>query len=439
MTADIIQAQYEQLETIAARFGHEAERNTTLAQQVAQAVQALQNGGWQGKGSAAFFAEMEATTNPALHRLITALEEARTVTLTVKEIIRAAEEEAAALFNGAPGANGAVVGGGLTDGGAASGNAKGWQDKPSSQLMVKNPKEVFTEEYMESMIGSHFQGENSSQLNNLMEKALGQMRTNGQIDGELLDTIADLRGQDRETFRQQYEKFENLWRNAKNKGDIDLAQHGNFMGSTMSLRYGKVVGDVFGVDPVFGSLLNPTGGLVGPDSNSYQPSPNDAIGYHGVFHDAGGYLYNNHGQLGPGYDYLGREVIFSNPKGNPLSGQIGGISWWASHPELNIDIPENSLPDIPYVPSFLEPAVGSLIEKTFQTVRPITYGVEGGLEIADGIGDVFSGNFAEGFGNIADGSGTILGGVVRTGAESALGVGPVNSVVNLSTKIFGWP
>lgn len=99
MTADIIQAQYEQLETIAARFGHEAERNTALAQQVAQAVQALQNGGWAGQGSAAFFAEMEATTNPALHRLIMALEEARHVTLTVKEVIRTAEEEAAQVFN----------------------------------------------------------------------------------------------------------------------------------------------------------------------------------------------------------------------------------------------------------------------------------------------------------------------------------------------------
>ena len=44
MSADIIQAQYEQLENIANRFSQEAENNGVLAQKVAQAVQALQNG-----------------------------------------------------------------------------------------------------------------------------------------------------------------------------------------------------------------------------------------------------------------------------------------------------------------------------------------------------------------------------------------------------------
>lgn len=105
MTADIIQAQYERLDTIAGRFGQEAEKNAALAQQVALAVQTLQNGGWEGKGAAAFFAEMEATTNPALQRLIHALEEARTATLNIKQIIQTAEQEASAPFNAA-GSNG---------------------------------------------------------------------------------------------------------------------------------------------------------------------------------------------------------------------------------------------------------------------------------------------------------------------------------------------
>ncbi len=437
MSADIIQAQYEQLENIANRFSQEAENNGVLAQKVAQAVQALQNGAWEGQGAAAFFAEMETTTNPALQRLIHALEEAQRVTLTVKEIIRAAEEEAAAPFQGSYVAAGTTADAKLPGGIADVGSLGFMGDKSSKELIAKDPSEVFKEDYMENMIGSHFKGENSSALNNLMEQALGQMHANGKIDGDTLDKIADLRGIDRETFHQQYEQFENLWRNAKNKGDIDLAQHGNFMGSTFSLRYGKVVGDVFGMDPVFGSLLNPTGGLVGPDSNSYQPNSNDAIGYHGVFHDAAGYLYNNHDGLGPGYDYLGREVIFSNPKGNPLSGQVGGISWWASHAELNIDIPENNLPN--FIPGPFEPIVGKAFETGLRTIRPLTYGLEGGAEIVDGVGDLFSGNFAEGAGDILDGSGTILGGIVRTGAESTFGVSQVNSVVNLSTKIFGWP
>jgi hypothetical protein len=80
-----------------------------------------------------------------------------------------------------------------------------------------------------------------------------------------------------------------------------------------------------------------------------------------------------------------------------------------------------------------------LAEKALQTVRPLTYSFEGGADIVDGVGDLFSGNFAEGAGDILDGSGTILGGIVRTGAESTFGVSQVNSVVNLSTRIFGWP
>lgn len=100
MSNDVIQAQYEQLDNIASRFGQTAENNVALAQQVAQAVQALQNGGWEGKGAAAFFAEMETTTNPALQRLIHALEEAQTTTLEIKRIIQQAEEEASAPFRG---------------------------------------------------------------------------------------------------------------------------------------------------------------------------------------------------------------------------------------------------------------------------------------------------------------------------------------------------
>ncbi len=63
------------------------------------------------------------------------------------------------------------------------------------------------------------------------------------------------------------------------------------MGSTSQLRYGKVVGDVFGVDPMFGAMLNPTGGLVGPDNKALD-GDSTALGYHGVVHDAAGYLYN---------------------------------------------------------------------------------------------------------------------------------------------------
>lgn len=113
MSNNVIQAQYEQLDNIASRFGQAAQNNAALVQQVAQAVQALQNGGWEGKGAATFFAEMETCTNPALQRLIHALEEAQTTTIKIKQIIQQAEEEASAPFRsgggngtGTPGVSG---------------------------------------------------------------------------------------------------------------------------------------------------------------------------------------------------------------------------------------------------------------------------------------------------------------------------------------------
>ncbi len=100
MPNDIIQAQYEQLETIATRFGNQAETNAELYNHVQQGVQALQQGGWEGEGVEAFLTEMEGDVFPAMQRLTAALEEAQTVTLDIKNIIRQAEEEAASIFSG---------------------------------------------------------------------------------------------------------------------------------------------------------------------------------------------------------------------------------------------------------------------------------------------------------------------------------------------------
>ena len=80
MATDIIQAQYDQLDNIASRFRHEAENSAVLQQQVAQIVQTLQGGGWEGEGAKAFFAEMETAVFPTMQRLKEALEEASTAT-----------------------------------------------------------------------------------------------------------------------------------------------------------------------------------------------------------------------------------------------------------------------------------------------------------------------------------------------------------------------
>jgi WXG100 family type VII secretion target len=130
MNTDVIQANYDALEALAQKFGQEAEANTELNGRVQQAVQALQQGGWEGQGANAFFAEMDQITNPALQRLIHALEEAKSTTLKIKQIIQQAEEEASAPFGGsyAPtgsGQSGAAAGNIASDGMQGTGRMAG--------------------------------------------------------------------------------------------------------------------------------------------------------------------------------------------------------------------------------------------------------------------------------------------------------------------------
>lgn len=98
MANEIVQAQYEQLENIAQRFGSKVDATTALRERVLQQMDALKSGGWEGKGSAAFFAEMDNEISPAVDRLIEAFQAAQSVTLEVKNIIQEAEEEAASPF-----------------------------------------------------------------------------------------------------------------------------------------------------------------------------------------------------------------------------------------------------------------------------------------------------------------------------------------------------
>ena len=98
MTADTVQARYEQLDQVAARFARASSANVELQRSITRCVEALERGGWQGRGADAFFAEMHGTLYPAMQRLVHAMEQGRTTTLQVKELLRAAEEEAAQPF-----------------------------------------------------------------------------------------------------------------------------------------------------------------------------------------------------------------------------------------------------------------------------------------------------------------------------------------------------
>jgi hypothetical protein len=192
---------------------------------------------------------------------------------------------------------------------------------------------LFTDEYLSTLVDKRYDGENSEELKEAME-TLWKYRhdPNNPAVADALRKIAEARNKPLDQIQQDWARYQAALaeqeRIAREKGidpppGIKGWLHPDHMGSTSQLRYGQVAGDALGMDPVFGALLNPTGGLVGP-GNAAVDGNDSAIGYHGAVHDAGGYLYNYHDQ-GPGYDYLGQE---GRDTGDPLSGQRSGISYW---------------------------------------------------------------------------------------------------------------
>lgn len=324
MGNDIIQADYDALAAVASRFGNQARSNQELLARVRQAMRPLEGGGWQGRGSAAFFGEMNGDVLPAMQRLAAALDQARSMTLDIARVVRQAEEEAARPFRGGPAGPGTADGANAAAGVDAPALGNGALPTPM------DPSHVFTDSYMEGLVGSRVQGADSPLLNSAMETLAGNP-TPQQVQ-QALDQIAEARGLPRETVQAHYERYLELRSEAERIGaakghepisEVNQFFHDRFMGSTTQLRYGQVVGDALGVDPVFGAMLNPSGGLVGP-GNAAVDLGESALGYHGVVHDAAGYLFNYHSS-GPGYDYLSLE---GRDTSSPLSGQQAGIQYW---------------------------------------------------------------------------------------------------------------
>jgi WXG100 family type VII secretion target len=127
--SEIVRADYERLDQLAGRFSSQSEAVNQMQLAVNQAVDQLKGGGWEGRGSAAFFEEMEGTVSPAVQRLIEALAQAATVTRQISQIFKQADEEASSPFRagagtGASGGFGAGSGAGGVGGmGGAAGSA----------------------------------------------------------------------------------------------------------------------------------------------------------------------------------------------------------------------------------------------------------------------------------------------------------------------------
>jgi WXG100 family type VII secretion target len=98
MSAPIVQSCHPDLDALGARFAQEGEQVQRLTRQVTQHAEVLRAGGWEGRGKAAFLAEVDGEVTPALLRLSAALAQAGQATTQIRLLILAAEEEAAAPF-----------------------------------------------------------------------------------------------------------------------------------------------------------------------------------------------------------------------------------------------------------------------------------------------------------------------------------------------------
>lgn len=121
--AEVIQANYEQLEEIKAKFGQEAEAAQGMQQNLTKAFKPLEDGGWLGRGADAFFNEMNGELLPAVRRFIEALLKAGQVTGEIAELFHTEEQEAASVVRN--GGSGGGKGDGAAGGGAAGGASGG--------------------------------------------------------------------------------------------------------------------------------------------------------------------------------------------------------------------------------------------------------------------------------------------------------------------------
>lgn len=358
MPASKVRADYDALQEIANTFDQHASKSRQSLQRLQQRMETLQSGDWIGKGATAFYQEMNSDVLPTMRRLAAALETANRLIRQSSQIMQEAEDEASRLFNIQPssfvggtfgnlgnttsesGGDSSSSGGaaasssGSSSGGASSGSGSGASastgagaGSASSQdsLLVRDPRELFTDSYMSSLIDSQFSGGDTPELKEAMEELAKEIANdpNGPGVDRILRRIAELRGRSFDEIKSEYKRFllaraqaeATARANGLTPPSLSKLLQGNFTGSTQQLRFGKVVGDAFGIDPIFGALLNPTGGSNAGDS---------ANAYHNIFHDAAGYFHNFH-NAGPGYDYLG--VEHSDPS-NPASGQQSGLRYW---------------------------------------------------------------------------------------------------------------
>jgi len=154
----------------------------------------------------------------------------------------------------------------------------------------------------------------------------------------LLKLISVKRRKEGETSEKCFQRLQKdsvrFFKVYKERGTVsEECEHESYWGTRQQLLAGKVIGDWVDyksgpIDAIFGVLLNPTAGRVGPGDTGWIHNvlfdDCGCMAYHSAVHDGFGYLKTWH-DVGPGYDYLGQHWLSAS---NCMAGQITGISFW---------------------------------------------------------------------------------------------------------------
>ncbi len=105
---DRVRYQYDNLEGFARQFSDHASEAQQVRTRLTRQLAVLEEGGWVGEGASRFSAEMRDLILPALDALSRALDSANGAIMRATEMMREAENEAAALFRAVDGAVEAV-------------------------------------------------------------------------------------------------------------------------------------------------------------------------------------------------------------------------------------------------------------------------------------------------------------------------------------------
>lgn len=96
--ANEVKIEYDQMQNITSIFEDHSQRAQSLLQKINAQVETLRGGAWIGVNADKFYREMDNDMMVSLQRLIKAFDESAQTTARIEQVLRAAEDEASAIF-----------------------------------------------------------------------------------------------------------------------------------------------------------------------------------------------------------------------------------------------------------------------------------------------------------------------------------------------------